>query len=136
MRSVISKLFIGQIARLQRSFTFEDVKKYNELTIDYNDVYHPDTETWRRHYDRPVVPGILAEGLINQVISDELPGGPCVLLQKELIFSHPVHIGDEITAELEIVDINYQRNWITQKVTCFNQFRCEVIKGQVVIMLI
>lgn len=136
MTSTISRLFIGQIARLQRTFTDEDVKKCSELTKDFNDVYKPNTETWKRYYKQPVVPGLLAEGLITQVISEKLPGGACILLQKELIFPHPVHVGDQITAELEIISINHDRNWVTQKVTCYNQDGSEVIKGQVVILMI
>jgi len=48
----------------------------------------------------------------------------------------PVYVGDVITAELEIIDINMERNWHTQKVTCFNQSGNEVIKGQVVILIL
>lgn len=136
MTSTISSLFISQIARLQRVFTEEDVEKCNELTKDYNDVYKLNTETWKPYYKQPIVPGLLAEGLVTQVISEKLPGGPCILLQKELIFPRPVHVGDEITAELEIIDINHNRNWVTQKVTCYNQDGSEVIKGQVVILMI
>jgi 3-hydroxybutyryl-CoA dehydratase len=79
---------------------------------------------------------LLAEGLINQVISEKLPGSACLLLQKELVYYHPVHVGDVITAELAIIDINLERSWVTQKVTCFNQAGSEVIKGQVVILVL
>ena len=84
-------------------------------------------------YSQVIIPALLVEGLVTQVITDKLPGCACVLLQKELIYYHPVYIGDEITAELTIVDINYDRDWVTQKVICFNQNGTEVIKGQIVI---
>ena len=53
-----------------------------------------------------------------------------------MIYYHPVHIGDAITAELLTIDINTERNWVTQKVICFNQNGTEVIKGQVVIFVL
>lgn len=136
MNSTVTQFFIGQIARLQRTFTDEDVRLCNELTQDYSPVYYPQEEVWKTYYSQPIVPGLLTEGLINQVISEKLPGIPCILLQKELIFYHPVHIGDLITAELEIIDINVERNWMTKKVTCYNQAGKEVIKGQVVIFVL
>ncbi|MFJ8244241.1 hypothetical protein ACIQ4Z_07495 [Peribacillus asahii] len=132
----IEELFIGQIARLQRTFSETDVRACNELTKDYSPVYRPSEENWENYYHQPIVPGLLTEGLINQVISDKLPGSACILLQKELVFYHPVFVGDVITAELEIIDINIERNWVTQKVTCYNEGGNEVIKGQVVIFLL
>ena len=41
------------------------------------------------------------------MISDKLRGRACVLVQKEMIYYHPVHIGDAITAELLTIDINH-----------------------------
>lgn len=129
-------IFIGKISRLQRTFGEEDVRICNELTGDFNQVYGRNEEVWKDYFSKPVVPGILTEGLINQVISDKLPGGPCILLQKELIFTHPVHIGDVITAELEVIDTNEKYGWVTEKVTCYNQASIEVVKGQVVICVL
>lgn len=136
MSTIISDLFIGQTARLHRTFTEADVKQCNELTKDDNEIYKQGESIWKGSYSQPIVPGLLAEGLVNQVITDKLPGCACVLLQKEMIYYHPVHVGDHITAELSIIDINLERNWVTQKVTCYNQTGTEVIKGQVVIFVL
>ena len=106
----------------------------NELAKDFNQIYQE--SSWKKRYSRPIVPALLVEGLITQVISDKLPGRACVLVQKEMIYYHPVHIGDAITAELLTIDINPERNWVTQKVICFNQNGTEVIKGQVVIFVL
>ncbi|MFJ8247074.1 MaoC/PaaZ C-terminal domain-containing protein [Peribacillus asahii] len=131
-----SELFIGQIARLRRIFTEDDVQQCNELTKDFNPIYQRNEDSWKNHYSQPIVPGMLVEGLVTQVITDKLPGRACVLLQKEMIYYHPVHAGDVITAELTIIDVNLERNWVTQKVTCFNQNGTEVIKGQVVLFVL
>ncbi|MFB5284923.1 MULTISPECIES: MaoC/PaaZ C-terminal domain-containing protein [Peribacillus] len=131
-----SELFIGQIARLRRIFTEDDVQQCNELTKDFNPIYQRNEDSWKNRYSQPIVPGMLVEGLVTQVITDKLPGRACVLLQKEMIYYHPVHAGDVITAELTIIDVNLERNWVTQKVTCFNQNGTEVIKGQVVLFVL
>ena len=91
---------------------------------------------WKDYFDRPIVPALLTEGLITEVISKELPGIPCVLLQKDLVFYSPVHVGEQITAELVIIDINLERNWLTQKVICYDEAKNEVIKGQVVVLVL
>jgi len=136
MDEAIQPLWIGQSACLTRTFTESDVKKCSELTGDYSPVYFADQEAWKHLYAKPIVPGLLTEGLITQVVSRKLPGCPCLLLQKELIFCRPVHVGDEITAHLEIIDIHDERNWVTQKVNCYNQHGDEVVKGQIIIFVI
>ncbi|MBM4765156.1 hypothetical protein [Bacillus sp. B15-48] len=128
-----TKIFIGQSARLQRIFTEVDIQLCNELTKDFNPFYQQNDICLKNGEPKSIVPAVLVEGLIAQVITDELPGSACVLLQKEMIYYHPVYIDDAITAELTIIDINHEREWVTQKVMCFNQNGTEVIKGQVVI---
>ncbi|MDQ0273249.1 MaoC/PaaZ C-terminal domain-containing protein [Cytobacillus purgationiresistens] len=136
MGYLLTELSIGQTAQLQRTFTEADVLACQVLTHDYSPVYNPDEEVWRVNYERPIVPGLLAEGLIHQVVSEKLPGAACILLQKEVIFYHPVYTNDKITAELEVIDINKERSWVTQKVTCFNQVGNEVIRGQIVLFVL
>ena len=136
MSYAINELCTGQTARLQRTFTAEDVYLCNQLTNDFNAIYDPNQLIWKSQFSQPIVPGLLTEGLITQTITDKLPACACILLQKELVYYHPVHIGDCITAELSIIDINLERNWVTQKVTCYNQAGTEIIKGQVVLFIL
>lgn len=130
------QIYKGKTASLTRIFTDEDVKKSCALAMDYSPVYDSKSDAWTGYFKKPIVPALLTEGLITQVISTELPGIPCVLLQKELVFYSPVHVGEKITAELTIIDINDERNWVTIKVTCFNEDHEEVVKGQVVIYVL
>lgn len=136
MNQTSIEIFIGKVACLQRTFSEEDVRLCKELTGDFNQVYEQNGENWKKFNREPIVPGLLTEGLITQVISDKLPGGASLLMQKELIFSHPVHVGDIVTAELKIIDINEEHRWVTEKVTCYNQLGIEVVRGQVVILLL
>lgn len=134
--NTIQIFFKGQTARVQRVFTEEDVEKSKELTKDFSQVYDKEEDVWKSYYKKPIVPALLTEGVITEAISSKLPGIPCVLLQKDLVFYSPVYVGDMITAELVIIDINKQRNWVVEKVTCFDEEGNEVIKGQVVLMLL
>lgn len=131
-----TEFFVGQVARIQRTFTEEDVRLYSKLIREYNQVYSREETVWKSHFEGPIVPGLLSEGLIIEGVSKKLPGTACVLLQKEIVYSHPIYIGDTICAELQIIDMNHQRNWITQKVSCTNQHGKEVMKGQVVVFIL
>lgn len=130
----VNQLFIGQIARAQRTFTVNDVNRWSSLTQDFNEVY--DLEISKRGGRLSMIPGILSEGLITELISKELKGIVCVIIQKELVFIQSVQIDCMIIAEIEIIDVNVQRNWITMKVRCMNEHRMDVIQGKITMKLL
>ena len=130
----VNQLFIGQIARAQRTFTVNDVNRWSSLTQDFNEVY--DLEISKRGGRLSMILGILSEGLITELISKELKGIVCVIIQKELVFIQSVQIDCMIIAEIEIIDVNVQRNWITMKVRCMNEHRMDVIQGKITMKLL
>lgn len=132
----LTDYYVGQFASIERTFTEEDLELYAKFSREFNEVYNSNTNAWESFFKGPIIPGLLPESLIIEVISKKLPGTACVLLQKEIVFSQPIYAGDTIRAELQIIDINHQRNWITQKVACVNQHGTEVIKGQVLVFLL
>lgn len=134
--STFTDYYVGQFASIERTFTKEDLEIYAKFSREFNEVYNTVKDAWESFFKAPIIPGLLPESLIIEVISKKLPGTACVLLQKEIVYSQPIYLGDTIRAELQIIDINHQRNWITQKITCINQHGNEVIKGQVVVFLL
>jgi 3-hydroxybutyryl-CoA dehydratase len=127
----IENIFIGQIIRVQKTFTEEDVCKWSQLTKDDNQVYQEGI-----YYDSPIVPGILCDGLITEAISKEFASKICCLVKKELLYLTPIHLGEKITAEVETIAVNHEMNWITEKVTCLNSTGKEVVIGQVILKII
>ncbi|HEX7063696.1 MAG TPA: hypothetical protein VF199_01385, partial [Bacillales bacterium] len=64
-----------------------------------------------------------------------IPGPGALLLNKELVFPNPVFVGESITAQIEVVDINLERRWVTEKVICTKENGREVIRGQIVLFV-
>jgi 3-hydroxybutyryl-CoA dehydratase len=135
MYDVLSGLYLGQSATISRTFTKEDMMKCADLTNDFNPIYFSEEFVVDTRFKNPIVQGILTEGLIISAISNHLPGPGCVLLQKELVFLAPVYCGDEINAYIEVIDIDRDRNWITERVICKNQSSQEVVRGQVLLLV-
>ncbi|MGO4888386.1 MaoC/PaaZ C-terminal domain-containing protein [Anaerobacillus sp. MEB173] len=130
----IKDFSIGQSSSIARVFTEKDVKLFIELTGDDNAVYSCDLRT--KDLKGPIVPGLLTEGLIMEVMSKKLLGTTGLMLQKDMVFNHPVYIGDTITAKVEIIDIDVKRSWVTMMTRCMNQDGELVITGQVVGLII
>lgn len=128
--SQTENLFIGQISRVQKAFTAENVRKWSDLTQDDNPVYNEGI-----YFENLLVPGILCEALIFEAIRKEFANHICCLVKKELLYLSPVHIGEKMTAEVETIEVNDERNWVTEKVTCMNATGKEVVIGQVVLQI-
>jgi len=127
-------LFTGHITKVKRTFAKDDADRFRSFTKEKNKGFEHDISML--YVSRPFVPGILSEGLITEAISKELPGAPCVIMQKEMVFIQPVHVGNTVTTEVEIIDVNVKRNWITEKVRCVNELGIELIKGQIILKLL
>lgn len=124
-------IFIGQISRIQKTFTEEDVCNWSRLTQDDNSVYKKGV-----YFEKPIVPGILCEALIMEAIRKEFATEICCLVKKELLYLIPVHVGEKVTAEVETIDVTHEMNLITEKVTCMNTTGKEVVIGQVILKII
>ena len=59
-----SELLIGQLARLQRIFTEEDLHQCNELTKDFNPIYQHHDIGLENGDSQAIIPALLVEGLI------------------------------------------------------------------------
>ncbi|MDQ0269849.1 hypothetical protein [Cytobacillus purgationiresistens] len=124
--------FVGQMAVCTRIFTEEDVKNWGTFTKGMNIIDESIVDGERKIQ----IPTLIYEGFISELISSQLPGQPCVMMQKELLFVHPVYGGNAITVNIEVIDVISERKWLTEKVVCTNESGLIVMKGQVVLKIL
>ena len=72
---------------------------------------------------------LFRSGLISAVLANKLPGPGTIYLGQELKFVAPVFLGDDVTAEVEIVEIREDKKIIKLNTTCYNQEGKQVITG-------
>jgi len=75
------------------------------------------------------VQGGATPGLLNAVVAEELPGPGSVFLHVDWNFRAPVHPGDEITAEVEVLEIRADKPLTTLRTTIVNQDGVVVLDG-------
>ncbi|MBU8906065.1 MaoC/PaaZ C-terminal domain-containing protein [Desertibacillus haloalkaliphilus] len=124
----MNRVFTGKVSRIKKTISQQQVVQWKELTFDFNQIYEK-----RNSKHEPLIPGIVCEALISEAISKEMSGHSYVILEKELIFLHPVSVGNTITVELETTNVNTERDWITEKIRCLNEAGKEVIRGRVIV---
>jgi 3-hydroxybutyryl-CoA dehydratase len=130
----VTELTIGQKASFQKTISESDVYLYAGITGDINPA-HIDEETSKNSiFKGRIAHGMLTAGLISAVLGVHLPGPGTIYMSQELKFTAPVRFGDTIKAQVEVLEINAQKNRVTLATTCHNQEGVKVLDGKAIVM--
>lgn len=134
MNYTIDNIYVGQTAEFKKPLTNEDVFSFSMASGDINPV-HLDEEAGKNSvFGQRVVHGILVSGLISAVIANKLPGNGSIYLGQELRFTRPTFIGDTVTAKVEVIAVDTEKNRVRLKTTCSNQHGDVVITGEALVL--
>lgn len=97
-------LEVGRTARRTRRVTARDIELFTELTGDRNPLHYDEAAATRSRFGGIIVQGGVTTGLLNAVVAEDLPGPGSVFLHVDWSFKAPVRPGDEITAEVEVLE--------------------------------
>ena len=95
---------VGQTARRTRTVRAHDIELFTELTGDRNPLHYDEELATRSRFGALIVQGGVTSGLLNAVVAEELPGPGSVFLHVDWSFTAPVRPGDDITAEVEVLE--------------------------------
>ena len=97
---------VGQKATRSLTLTAEHVRKYSEITGDYNPLHYDEEFVAGTRFKHLVVQGGLTAGLLHALVAQDMPGPGTVFLSQNWKFTAPVFIGDTITAEAEVLSVH------------------------------
>jgi len=97
---------VGQRASRSLTLTAEHVRKFAEISGDYNPLHFDEAFAARTKFGALVVQGGLTTGLLHALVAMDMPGPGTVFLSQNWKLTAPVYIGDTITAEAEVVSVH------------------------------
>lgn len=100
----MQRIEVGRRATRTLTVGEEHVRAYAEITGDRNPLHFDAEFAAGTRFGRPIVQGGLTTGLLHALVAMDLPGPGSVFLSQNWRFTAPVHIGDTITAEAEVVE--------------------------------
>jgi len=124
---------VGQRARRTRTVTKHDIELFSELTGDRNPLHYDEAQAGASCFGGIIVQGGVTSGLLNAVVAHDLPGPGSVFLRVEWDFRAPVRPGDEITAEVEVLDVRADKPITTLRTTITNQDGTVVLDGRALV---
>ena len=111
----------GDTARRTKRVTARDIELFTELTGDRNPLHYDAGAAARSRFGGIIVQGGVTSGLLNAVVAEDLPGPGSVFLHVDWSFRTPVKPGDDITAEVEVLEARSDKPITRLKTTITNQ---------------
>jgi acyl dehydratase len=124
---------VGDKAARTRTVSERDIELFTELTGDRNPLHYDREAAAGSRFGGIIVQGGVTSGLLNAVVAEDLPGPGTVFLHVEWDFKAPVKPGDEITAEVEVLEARRDKPLTTLRTTITNQDGTVVLDGSALV---
>ena len=124
---------VGEKAARTRTIRERDIELFTELTGDRNPLHYDEEAASRSRFGGIIVQGGVTTGLLNAVAAEDLPGPGSVFLHVDWSFKAPVSPGDEITAEVEVLEAREDKPVTKLRTTITNQDGTVVLDGSALV---
>ena len=129
----IAELRVGDTAEVAKTVSESDIYLYAGITGDFNPAHIDEEYAKGTFFKTRIAHGMLLAGFISTVVGNRLPGPGTIYVKQELNFLAPVHMGDTITARVEVTEMIVEKNRIKLKTTCVNQDDTTVLDGEALV---
>ena len=126
------QISVGDISEFSKTFSETDIYLYAGISGDFNPAHINETFASKTYFKTRIAHGMLSAGLISAVIGTQLPGPGSIYMQQTLTFLAPVHIGDTVTARVEVVE-KIDKKKVRMQTTCTNQDAVVVLEGEAMV---
>ncbi len=116
------RLELGQTATARRTFTSADLAEFCALAGA--DLGTP-----------PSVPGPLLGGMISYLLGTHLPGPGTNYLKQDLEYLEPAPVGEEITAQVQVVRVRPEKQLVNLYTLCTNASGAVLCRGQALVLV-
>ena len=124
---------VGATASRSQTISTRDIELFTELTGDRNPLHYDQQAAADSRFGGIIVQGGVTSGLLNAVVAEELPGPGTVFLHVDWHFKSPVRPGDEITAEVEVLEAREDKPLTRLRTTITNQEGTIVLDGSALV---
>jgi 3-hydroxybutyryl-CoA dehydratase len=129
----VAQLKVGDSAEFAKTVSESDVYLYAGITGDFNPAHVNEAYAQKTFFKTRIAHGMLTAGFISAILANQLPGPGTIYIRQELNFLAPVRMGDTVTARVEIIEINAEKNRVKVKTTCSNQEGTQILDGEALI---
>jgi len=125
----INEMKVGDFAEFSKTVSETDIYLFAGIVGDFNPAHVNEAYAKNTFFKTRIAHGMLAAGFVSATIGMQLPGPGTIYISQELKFLGPVHIGDTVTAHVEVAEINMEKNRVKLKTWCVNHEGVKILEG-------
>jgi 3-hydroxybutyryl-CoA dehydratase len=129
-------LKIGDSFSTSRKVTDELVRKFAEVSGDYNPIHLDEEFAKTTRFGRRIAHGMLSGAFISAVLGYEFKERKIVYLSQTMKFTAPVYLQDTVTATATVAAIHEDKGIVMLETTCINQNGEVLVKGEAAVMIL
>lgn len=133
---LVMDIKVGDRFSKEREVTDELVRKFAEVSGDYNPIHLDDEFAKNTRFGKRIAHGMLSGAFISAVLGYEFKERKIVYLSQRLKFVHPVFIGDTVTASGTVIKIRGDKPIVKLETVCTNQNGETLVTGEAVVMIL
>lgn len=127
----IDEMEIGQKETMIKTVSEEDIAMFGKVSGDMNPAHFDEEYAKTTRFKGRIAHGLIPLSYISAIGGMQLPGPGSLYLGQEVKFLAPVKIGDTITATIEAIELNKEKNIFKGRSYCVNQDGVIVLDGTI-----
>ncbi|MCR3905506.1 MAG: MaoC family dehydratase [Tenericutes bacterium] len=131
---MIRKMMIGEQRIYERMITFDDVKRFGELTGDMNKTHFDEAYAAQTPFKKPIVHGMLIGSLFSRIFGLDYPGEGTIYCSQSVKFLKPVYPNTIINVVVTVKDIILEKNRVIFTTEIFDENKNCVLTGEAMLM--
>ena len=130
------EIYVGQKVSFQVEITDEMIKKFAELSGDYNPLHMDEIYAQNSKFNQRVCHGMLLGSFFSQLVGMHIPGKKCLYLSQNLNFHNPCYISDTILVEGVVKEKSDSTQILEIETTIKNQENILLVNGIARVMVL
>lgn len=114
----INDIKIGMKTSYSQIIRDSDIKAFALVSGDNNPIHISETYAENSRYKKRIAHGMLTASFFSGLFGTKIPGEGCVYVSQSLRFKRPVYLGDNVTATVEVVNLDLEKRRVFFKTTC------------------
>ena len=129
----IDQMQVGDTAQFSKTVSETDIYLFAGISGDFNPAHVNEQYAGKTFFKARIAHGLLSASFLSAVLANQLPGPGTIFISIALEFLAPVFIGDTVTAQVEVADVDKQKKRVSMNLSCTNQAGKPLLKGEAVV---
>lgn len=121
---------VGSEAEFEHEITYEDIRRFVEITGDDNPLHVDRAYAERTSFRGIVVHGMLSASFISTLIGKHIPGAGALWMSQSLEFLLPVRVGDRLHVKAVVTSVQVSQSILVLQTEIRNQDGRIVLTGE------